>query len=138
MNEDVLGKDIGFLNDFKLGLSGEGELVSGRTCYAQDIIHALTTPKGSLLWHPTYGVDILRFLKMPNTMMNRLSLEQEIRLTIEDDPRTQIGQVKINILEWTLNILKIKVVSTPITEENSISFVFGYGAFDIEGKVVAT
>lgn len=137
MSDNLLGKDIAFIYDFDMGAAGEGKLVTGRDCYAQDILHALTTPKGSLLWHPSYGVDILRFLKMPNNLTNRLALEQEIRLTVEDDPRTQLGTVRLNIREWDMNIIHIKVTATPITEEHPLNFVLGYGAFDIEGKVVA-
>lgn len=137
MGDEILGKDIAFIYDFDMGTSGEGRLASGRDCYAQDILHALITPIASLPWHPTYGVDILRFLKMPNNIMNRLALEQEIRLTVEADPRTQLGAVRVNILEWDMNIIRIKVTSTPITEEHPLNFVLGYGAFDITGKVVA-
>lgn len=137
MSEDVLGKDILFLYDFEMGASGAGKLATGRDCLAQDLLHALTTPKGSLLWHPDYGVDIYRFIKLANTPTNRLDLEQEIRLTIEADPRVELGSVRVFVSEWSLGKIVFKVTCTPITKEHPLNFVFGYGAYDISGKVVA-
>ncbi len=137
MAEDVLGKDIAFIYDFDMGVAGEGCLAKGRDCLAQDLLHALSTPQGSLPWHPTYGVDIYAYIKMPGTATNRLALEQEIRLTVEADPRIELGSVRVEIQEWDLNKIRYKVICTPVTEENPLILVFGYGAYDIEGKVVA-
>lgn len=136
--EEVLGKDIALLHDLDMGIAGEGKVAIGRDCLAQDLIHALTTSKGSLRWHLAYGVDIIRYLKMPNTGTNRLALEQEIRLTVEEDPRVELGSVRIELREWDLNVIHFKVVCTPITEKHPLNLVFDYGLYDSSGKVVAT
>lgn len=138
MAEDILGTDITFLYDFDLGASGAGKMASGRDCLAQDLLHALSTPKGSLPWHPEYGVDIYRFIKMADSATNRLDLEQEIRLTVEADPRVELGSVRIYVKEWDINKIFFKVTCTPITKEHPLNLVLGYGAYSIDGKVVAS
>lgn len=138
MSEQVLGSDIGFLHDFDMGIAGEGKLVAGRSCLAQDLIHALTTQKGGIPWHPDYGMDIYQFVKMPNILINRMQLEQEVRLTVAADPRVEVGSVRVQVLSWDQNKIQYKVSCTPITEAHPLNLVFGWGAYDATGKVVET
>lgn len=138
MSEQVLGSDIGFLHDFDMGTSGEGKLALGRDCLAQDLIHALTTPTGGIPWHPDYGIDIYKFIKMPNILINRMQLEQEVRLTVAADPRVEMGSVRVQVLSWDQNKIQYKVSCIPITEAHPLNLVFGWGAYDATGKVVET
>ena len=137
MSEGVLGADIGFWHDLDMGTSGEGRLVSGSDCLAQDLIHALTTPKGGIPWHPDYGIDIYKFVKMANNPINRLQLEQEVLQTVAADPRVAFGSVRFQIIGWDMNKIEFKVICTPIVDEHPLNMVFGWGAYDAEGKVVA-
>lgn len=136
MDSKVLGTDIACLLDFDMGVAGEGRLLAGRECLAQDLIHGLTTPKGSLRWHPSYGIDIYKFIKSGDSVINRLQIEQEIRLTIQADPRVVFGSVKVIISKWDLERISFKVECIPISEEHPLNLVFGWGTFDIAGEVV--
>lgn len=136
MNEKVLGSDIACVIDFDMGVAGEGKLVTGRACLSQDLIHAVTTPKGSLLWHPSYGIDVYKYIKMGDSVVNRLQLEQEVRRTIQADPRVVFGSVVVTAESWGTDKIRVKAQCTPIEEEHPLNLIFGFGAFDSKGEVV--
>lgn len=136
LDERVLGSDIRFLYDFDLGSGGEGRMVQGVECLLQDTLHAITTPIGSIPWHPGYGMDIYYYIKLPNLPIHRLQLIREVTRTVESDPRVVFGSVRVVIQSWDMNRIKFKVTLTPITESNPVNLVFGWGAYDQEGKVV--
>ena len=135
-NREHLGTDIAFLYDFDMGAAGEGRMVKGGECLGQDLIHALTTPKGSLKWHPDYGVDVWKYLKMANTFLNRSQLKKEIVSTVEADPRVELGSVSVQFVEWDLNRIRIKVICAPIGEAHPLNLVLDYGMYDAKGEVV--
>ena len=111
-------------------------MAKGVECLGQDLIHALTTPKGSLLWHPDYGVDIWKYLKMENTFINQSQLKKEILSTVEADPRVELGSIQVQIEGWDLNRIGLKVTCTPIGEAHPLNMVLGYGMYDAKGEVV--
>lgn len=134
MDTGHLGKDMEFSNQFQTLATGDTAIVSGRNCLAQDLRHALTTPKGDLWYEPTYGVDIYKYLKNEINEVNRLSLELEIVLTIEADPRVVANSAIAKVVEWDLHSVKVKASCQPIDGSNRLNMVLGYSpnAFEVE------
>ena len=71
--------DLG--TDFDLGtdLSPTLGLVSGRRCLAQAILRRLTTQRGKLERHPTYGIDLPSYLSDTLSPAALSGLQQGIR-----------------------------------------------------------
>ena len=134
--EEFLGCDMAMeAQDLKVSATGDVKLVSGRACLAQDILNALMTPKGSLLWHPEYGFDIYKYVKKENSAINRLQFVQEVKTTVEADPRVQPGHTRVEVLTWNLRLIRFKVSALPINETHPLNLVLGYGAYSVEGEV---
>ena len=134
--EEYLGSDMAMNNqDLKVSALGDVSLVSGRACLAQDILNALMTPKGSLLWHPDYGFDIYKYVKKVNTAINRLQFMQEVKATVEADPRVEPGHTSVTVLTWDLSLIRFKVSALPIGESHPLNLVLGYGSYTVEGEV---
>lgn len=133
--EEYLGTDMAMeTQDLKVSALGDVALVSGRACLAQDLLNALMTPKGSLLWHPEYGFDIYKYVKKENTAINRLQFAQEVKATVEADPRVQPGHTKVEIVTWNLQMIRFKVNTLPINDTHPLNLVLGYGAYTVEGE----
>lgn len=134
--EEFLGVDMAMdTEDLTVTATGDSKLVSGRACLAQDLLNALMTPKGSLLWHPEYGFDVYKYVKKENTAINRLQFTQEVKATVEADPRVQIGHTHVTVLSWDLSLIRFKVSTLPIGETHPLNLVLGYGAYTVEGEV---
>ena len=134
--EEYLGVDMAMeAQDLTVSARGDVSLVSERACLAQDLLNALMTPKGSLLWHPEYGFDVYKYDKKENTAINRLQFTQEVKATVEADPRVQPGHTKVIILTWDLQMIRFKVHTLPISETHPLNLVLGYGAYTVEGEV---
>ena len=134
--DEFLGRDMAMeAQDLKVSATGDVKLVSGRACLAQDILNALMTPKGSLLWHPEYGFDIYKYVKKENSAINRLQFVQEVKATVEADPRVQPGHTKVEVLTWNLRLIRFKVSALPINDAHPLNLVLGYGAYSVEGEV---
>lgn len=135
--DDYLGCDMLVKErDLQLQAIGDVSIVSRIKCLQQDLLNALTTPKGSLFWHPNYGVDIFKYIKMTNTATNRLQLILDIKRTINADPRVQIGKTIVTVTSWDLQKIKIKIQVLPIKTAHPLNFVLGYGVYGADGEVV--
>lgn len=134
MDTGHLGKDIFFQNRFQTSGTGDTATLEGRACLAQDLRHALTTPKGDLWYAPSYGIDIYKYLHNENTEVNRLSLELEVVLTMEADPRVAVGSGQARVVSWDLHSAKIEASCQPADGSNRLNMVLGYtpNAFEAE------
>lgn len=126
MDTGYLGTDIAYHKNFDMLATGDTNLASGINCLSQDLLHALTTPKGDLWYDETYGVDIYKYLKGENTETQRLALELEIIMTLEADPRVVTGSAVAQIVSWNLHKISIKASCKPIAESNRLNMVLGY------------
>jgi phage baseplate assembly protein W len=125
---------MAYNGDFVALASGDAGTAGGLSCLAQDLKHALATPKGDLWYDPAYGVDIYKYLKTENTETARLALELEIILTIEADPRVVAGSAQATVAGWDLHRVKIKASCLPVGESNRLNMALGYSpnAFEVE------
>lgn len=126
MNEAYLGLDVAFDKDFLLVPTGDVQTAAARQCLAQDLILALSTPRGDLWCHPAYGMDIYKFLHNENIEINRLEFVQEIKRVIAADPRVQSGTVQAEIVSWDLHDIRFRASCVPITGGNPMNLVAGY------------
>lgn len=85
---DLFGTDIlltgsetnmSYMNggEFEATLSGDLQTVSGLQTLKLDLLHRLTTPVGTLIYHPTYGSNFLDIVgtKVDSTWKTKASLE---------------------------------------------------------------
>jgi phage baseplate assembly protein W len=134
MDRGYLGTDMAYSRDFAVTADGDADLASGLACLAQDLKHALTTPRGDLWYDPTYGVDIYKYLKGENTETERLAMALDIILTIEADPRVVAGSAKAEAAKWDLHGIAFKASCQPAGESNRLNMALGYSpnAFTME------
>jgi phage baseplate assembly protein W len=134
MDRGYLGADISYDRGFAATAAGDAGLTSGVACLAQDLRHALTTPRGDLWYDPDYGVDIYKYLKGENTETERLAMALDIILTIEADPRVVAGSAKAAATSWDLHRIAFAASCQPVGESNRLNMVLGYSpnAFTME------
>ncbi len=72
------GVDISGVND----VNGSLSLVSGRKGLVESVSRRLITPRGSLFYDPTYGLDLTRYLNISNPSISLIqhSIEQQCML----------------------------------------------------------
>lgn len=90
--------DLG--TDFDLGtdLSPTMGLVSGRKCLAQAILRRLTTQRGTLERHPTYGFDLPAHLNETLDAGARLAIQQGILTQAQEDERVLRAAVAVEVV----------------------------------------
>lgn len=68
-------------------LYGDLQVVSGEGSITQDIVHRFKTEKGTLLYHPTYGSDLLSLIGInkDDTWLQKVTIE--VLRTMRSDPR---------------------------------------------------
>lgn len=88
--------DLG--TDFDCGedLSPTLGLVSGRKALAQAILRRLSTRRGELERHPTYGVDVASCLNDDLGTQELLALQQAIRAQCLEDERVRRVDVEVS------------------------------------------
>lgn len=84
--------DAMYGRDIRCGVGGlrPGQVVTGRLLVAEAIYRRLTTPRGSLLYAPNYGIDIARYLGMESTVPNAVRIAGEVRGEVEKDDRVDL------------------------------------------------
>ena len=101
MSNPVLSRDLALDDDFVLLPGGDVATREGLDNFVQALRVRLSTEKGELWSHPTFGVRMRRFVKAANTPLNRMDVEVEVADAIESDPaRSRIG----NRTEWSSGI----------------------------------
>lgn len=99
-----LGVDLYGLDDVD-----EGErLVDELQGLAQAIYRRLTTPRGSLLRAPNYGLDVRSFLGLEMTRPMMAQVGAQIRLEILKDERVQ--SCAVEVLSATRESLSLRIV----------------------------
>lgn len=93
-----MATDLGI--DFDLGtdLSPTLGLVSGRKCLAQAILRRLSTQRGKLERHPTYGLDLPSYLNDTLSPETLLGLQQGIKAQCLEDERVSRADVSVEDL----------------------------------------
>lgn len=137
MSEPYLGTDIAFNKDFLTVPTGDTNIVTGRKCLGQDLVHRYTTPRGDLWYETVFGFDIYKYLHLENTETNRLDLKQEAEAEAEKDPRVEPGSTTARVVSWEQGRIKLAVSCRPVTGGNSLNMVFNYSTSEISGEVVS-
>lgn len=127
MADDFLGTDIRLTTgDLVPHPAGDVETVTGLECLRQDLALRLTTPIGSLRWDPSFGTRLFRYIRVPNTELNRRALEQDARLDAEADPRVEPGSATAEVVQWDNSRLIVAITVQPVGSPNRLSLVLGY------------
>lgn len=110
MMEDILLDDEG---NFVIAVDGDMETVTGLECLVQDVKHRLATFPGGLWLHLKYGAEIPIYEQSLDTEMNRLELEQAIRLAIQQDEKVDPNSISVTINTWTRDQIEAQVSFSP-------------------------
>lgn len=102
--------DLG--TDFDLGtdLSPTLGLVSGRKCLAQAILRRLSTQRGKLERHPTYGFDLPGHLSETLGTDALLSIQQAILSQVQEDERVLRAEVAVQLVGSRKLVVRLNLV----------------------------
>jgi hypothetical protein len=134
--EEFLGTDFSILNGITTAPDGDIGLVTGRSCLIQDLRNRLSTPRGALRWHPLWGVPIYDYIQLEGTEINRLDLVMAIKDEVEKESRVESETTIVEMQEWTLQQIKIRVTCQPVGDAVPLSLVMFYGIFEISSTVI--
>lgn len=100
----ILGTDLALVDgDLAVASDGDAATVTGAACLVQDLIHRLSTARGTLWMHPEYGCDLYRFLHVEDSQVQRIDMQCAIQDAIEADPRVVPGSANCEILSWAMS-----------------------------------
>lgn len=134
---EYLGTDILVVNkDFSPLPTGDVETCQGFACLAQDLVHRLGTPRGDLWLHPDYGLDIQRFVHLVGSPTHILDFQMSVAQEVERDPRVEPGSARVEVLEWGLEAVRLRLTVRPIGETNPLNLVLGYDLSALTLEVV--
>lgn len=63
------------------------------------LIRRITTPRGTLYFHPDYGLDVREYVGLELTPSTRTRIQSEVEQQIEADPRVYAGTVDVQVRE---------------------------------------
>lgn len=137
MSDELLGTDILLADgDFEVVPTGDVETTTGRACLAQDLVHRLSTPRGDLMGHPEYGMDLYRFLHQDMAPVHLLDFQRAIEDEVAKDPRVQPDSIAVAIVSVDLERIRLRTTCLPIGETNPLNLVLGYDLTSGELEVV--
>lgn len=121
----ILGTDLALVDgDLAVASDGDAATVTGVSCLVQDLIHRLSTPRGTLWMHPEYGCDLYRFLHVEDSQVQRIDMQGAIQDAIEADPRVVPGSATCEILSWSMEgRVRMGVGLRAIGETNPLNLV---------------
>ena len=115
--EDILIDNEG---NFVQAADGDAQTVSDYDCLVQDIKHRLLTYLGDLWLHEEYGCRIRDFIQAENNELNRLELEQMIRLTIKDEELINPESIRVSVNSWDREGITMKASFWPVDDFEDI------------------
>lgn len=116
--EDILIDNEG---NFVQAADGDTQTVLDYRCLIQDIKHRLLTYVGDLWLHQEYGCRIRDFIQADNSEINRLELEQMIRLTIRDEELIDPESVRVSVKSWNREGITISAGFWPVEDFEDIN-----------------
>ena len=121
----ILGTDLALVDgDLAAAADGDAATVTGTACLVQDLIHRLSTPRGTLWMHPEYGCDLYRFLHVEDSQVQRIDMQGAIQDAIEADPRVVPGSARCEILAWAMEgRVRLAVALQAISETHPLNLV---------------
>lgn len=96
-----LGVDIACTDDIPAGFP----LVSGYTTLAQSIYRRLTSPRGSVIDAPDYGLDVREYLSRGLTQAQLAAMPGEIRAEVLKDER--VHDCSVTVVSSTDTVLEL-------------------------------
>lgn len=97
------GTDVSLADD----LDPTGRMVTGTRLVGEAIYRRLTTPRGSLIDDPNYGMDVRLMLSRAATKRERDAIPKQLEMEIKKDERVQTATVTVKSLDlfnWVLEI----------------------------------
>lgn len=108
--EDLMLDEEG---NFVAAADGDAETVTEIDCLAQDVKHLLLTYPGDLWTDEEYGAGLQQFIQAEDTDLNRLEIEQVVKLAIAEDDRVDPESIKVLIMSWERDRIKLAVSIWP-------------------------
>jgi len=99
--------------NFVAAADGDAETVDGIDCLAQDVKHLLLTFPGDLWTNEDYGVGLQQFIQAEDTELNRLEIEQMIKMALAEDDRIDPESIKVSFISWERDKIKLAVSIWP-------------------------
>lgn len=109
-----LGSDLACATDLDEQMTERGE--DDPLLLAEATIRHITTPRGSLLEDPNYGIDITETLSVATTRQDRAALEGTIRGEVRDD-RIETLSVSIEDRTEVDRTMEISIDGEAVTGE---------------------
>lgn len=135
--EEFLGTDMRIEGaDWRLAPSGDVALCVGRHCLIQDLMIRLGTPRGDLWSDPDFGVDLHRFVHVPDTALARIDLVQMVAEEMEKDPRVVAGSAEAEVERWDRGTLRLRASCEPVDGSGPLNLVLGYDLTEISLEAV--
>ena len=126
---DLWGQDIA-LNTTSTGMgqaivtaAGELALTEGVETGVQDIKIRVFYRLGALFYDKNFGSLVHDWILEENTTENRMGLESELVLRIEQDPRVVVGSVAATTLAWDERQVVVQVTWEFIGEDQPYNLV---------------
>lgn len=129
---DLWGQDIALdasssgLGQAIVTAAGELALTDGVDTGVQDIRIRIFTRLGTLFYDGNFGSLVHDWILEENTAANRMGLEAELILRIEQDPRVVVGSVAAGTLAWNERQLVVQVTWEFIGEDQPYNLVLQY------------
>jgi phage baseplate assembly protein W len=124
INGDPFLTDLNVLNGgLVLTESGALGTVAGLKNLARAILRALMTPKGALFAHPSYGMDLERYVAHTGNPLFLRFLKLEVERTILKDPRVErVENVRV-VYQPTQRSIEIFGTIHPVAVEDAIELL---------------
>lgn len=125
---DFLGTDIGWSGgDLVVDSTGDLALETGDECLVTDLVHRLSTWRGSYFRHPTDGMPWDAYHQAESDGTTHLAVAADLEREVERDERVEPGSARARVRRWTLDRVEFSVTVRAIGEPHALNLVIGGG-----------
>jgi hypothetical protein len=108
MSDSDLGSDWAALDD----IDPYGQVVEGKACVAQGLVHRFITPRGGLFYDTSYGKDLRSYLEESLTPDRLAAIPGEVSAEAEKDERVQSATCSVSYNEKTEKLTITLIITT--------------------------
>jgi hypothetical protein len=124
-DESELGSDWAALDD----LDPYGQIVAGKACVAQGLVHRFSTPRGGLFYDLSYGKDLRAYLEESLTPERLAAIPGEVSDEAKKDERVQSATTTVSYNDKTE---KLTITLVIITAEGPFTLVLEVSKLTVE------
>lgn len=134
---DLLGTDLAWTNgDVVVDATGDLAIETGDVCLVTDIVHRLSTWRGTYFRHRDHGMPWQTHLQNETDASVLLAVAQEIEQEVEQDPRVEPGSARATVQTLSYDRVRFNLTVTPIEGPHPLNLVIGGGLEDLTVEVL--